>query len=138
VAGEERQGTGLMQRFEDIRAWQEARKLTKQIYELTATDPFAQDRCLRDQLVRAAISSMTQIAEGSCANSEREFARLLQAAQRSLARLQSLLYTALDLGYFGPDALRKQYEQAARTSAFTGDMLSHLEHDTRIGTTAED
>jgi four helix bundle protein len=119
-----------MQRFEDIRAWQAARKLTKQIYELTATEPFAQDRELRDQLVQAAISSMTQIAEGSCCDSEGEFACFLQPAQRSLARLQSLLYTALDLGYIGPDALRNHYEQAARTKTIIGDLFSHLACDT--------
>jgi four helix bundle protein len=115
-----------MQRFEDIRAWQAARKLTKQIYDLTATAPLAQDRDLRDQLLQAAISSMTQIAEGSCCDSEEDFACFLQAAQRSLARLQSLLYTALDLGYIGPDALRNHYEQAARTKTIIDDLFSHL------------
>jgi four helix bundle protein len=119
-----------MQRFEDIKAWQEARKLTQRVYELTATDQFAQDHGLRDQLVGAAISSMTQIAEGSCCSSEEEFTRTLQTAQRFLVKVQSPLYKALDLGYIGPDALRNHYEQAARTKAQLADSSSKLERGT--------
>lgn len=119
-----------MQRFEDIRAWQEARKLTKRVYELTAADQFAKDHGLRDQLAGAAVSSMTQIAEGSCCSSEAEFARFLEAAQQSVAVVQSLLYTALDLGYIGPDLLRDHYEQAARTKALIGALRSGLERGT--------
>jgi four helix bundle protein len=119
-----------MQRFEDIRAWQEARKLTKSVYELTATDQFAKDHELRDQLVGAAISSMTQIAEGSCCSSEVEFARRLETAQQTLAKVQSLLYTALDLGYIGPDVLRSHYEQAARTKTLIRALSSDLERGT--------
>ena len=119
-----------MQRFEDLWAWQEARKLTKRLYELSAADQFVKEHLLRDQLVGAAISSMTQIAEGSCCSSEEDLARYLETAQQSLARVQSLLYTALDLGYVGPDVLRDHYEQAARAKALLGDLSSDPEHGT--------
>ena len=116
-----------MQRFEDIRAWQESRKLTKYVCELTASDRFSEEHELRTQLVRAAISSMTQIAAGACCDSESEFAHHLARAQRAVSRLQSLLYTALDLGHIGPDVLRTSYEEAARTKTLIGDLRAQLE-----------
>ena len=116
-----------MQRFEDIRAWQEARKLTKRVYELSAADPFVKEHLLRDQLVGAALSSMTLIAAGSCCSSEEDLFRKLESAQQSLVKVQSLLYTALDLGYIGPDVLRDHYEQADRTRALIDDLCMDLQ-----------
>jgi four helix bundle protein len=119
-----------MQRFEDIRAWQETRKLTKFVCELTASGRFSEEHELRTQLVRAAISGMTEIAAGACCDSEIEFAHHLERAQRSMSRLQSLLYTALDLGYIEPDVLRTSYEQAARTKTTIGDLRASLGRST--------
>jgi four helix bundle protein len=116
-----------MQRFEDVRAWQEARKLTKYVFELTASDPIRQEHELRKRLVRATVTGMTEIAAGACCDSEIEFVRHLERAQRSISRLQSLLYTALDLGYIGPDVLRISYEKAARTKTTIDDLRAELE-----------
>ena len=54
----------LIERFEDIKAWQEARQLTRGIYRLTDVGGFARDFGLRDQIRRASVSAMTNIAEG--------------------------------------------------------------------------
>ena len=64
-------------RFEDIQGWQEARKLVKMVYKLTNSGIFAKDFGLRDQIQRAAVSSMTNIAEGFDCESKAEFARFL-------------------------------------------------------------
>ena len=72
-----------IERFEDIIAWQEARKLTKDIYSVTRQDPFAHDFGLRDQIQRASVSSMTNIAEGFDCESKAEFGRFLGIARRS-------------------------------------------------------
>ena len=75
-----------MQRFEDLRAWQEARKLTNRLYELSAADQFVKEHLLRDQLVGASLSSMTLIAAGSCCSSDKDFSRRLETAQQSLTK----------------------------------------------------
>lgn len=67
----------MLERFEDILAWQEARKLTQQIYALTESGAISKDFGLRDQIPRAAVSSMTNIAEGFDCDSKAEFARFL-------------------------------------------------------------
>ena len=98
----------LIERFEDIRAWQEARKLTQQIYALTRNDAFAKDFGLRDQIQRAAVSTMANIAEGFDCDSKVEFGRFLGIARRSTVEVQSLLYTSLDVGYITKEVFQEQ------------------------------
>jgi len=81
----------LIERFEDIRAWQEARILTQQIYGLTRTGQLSKDYGLRDQIQRAAVSVMANIAEGFDCDSHKEFARFLGIARRSAVEVRSLL-----------------------------------------------
>lgn len=89
----------LIKKFEDIIAWQEARKLVTNVYRLTGSGAIAKDFGMRDQLQRASISAMTNIAEGFDCESKLEFARFLGIACRSAVEVQSLLYAALDIGY---------------------------------------
>src|SRR4030067_640056 len=88
-----------IRRFEDIQAWQEARSLVKQIYALTESGAFSKDFGLRNQLRRASVSVMANIAEGFDCDSNLDFARFLGIARRSAVEVQSLLYAALDVGY---------------------------------------
>jgi four helix bundle protein len=73
-----------IQRFEDIIAWQKARQLTKAIYAVTRQEPFARDFGLRDQIQRAAVSIMSNIAEGFERMSSAEFHRFLLIIQSIL------------------------------------------------------
>jgi four helix bundle protein len=84
-------------RFEDLIAWQEARSLIKSIYQLTGGGAFAKDYGMRDQIQRASVSVMTNIAEGFDCESTADFARFLGIARRSAVEVQSLLYAALIL-----------------------------------------
>ena len=120
----------LIQRFEDIHAWQEARKLTQQIYILTDTGSFAKDFSLRDQIRRASVSVMSNIAEGFDCDSKKEFARFLGIARRSIVEVQSLLYTALDIGYITEDIFKVHYEQAEKTKALAGGFKRAIEKRT--------
>ena len=86
----------MIQRFEDIQAWQEARKLVKMIYALTSKDLFSKDYGMRDQIQRASVSTMANIAEGFDCESKLEFARFLGIARRSAVEVQSILYATLD------------------------------------------
>jgi len=104
-----------IKRFEEIQAWQEARALTNQIYQLTSKGAFAKDFGLRDQIQRATISIMANIAEGFDCDSSVEFGRFLGYARRSTVEVQSLLYAANDLGYIDEKIFRECLDQAAKT-----------------------
>jgi len=109
-----------IRRFEDIQAWQEARKLVKMIYVLTDEGKFAKDFGLRDQIRRASVSIMANIAEGFDCDSQVEFARFLGIARRSAVEVQSLLYAALDIGYINQDEFKAHHTQADKAKALTG------------------
>jgi four helix bundle protein len=116
----------LAQRFEDIPAWQEARKLTRQIHALTAAASFDGHLGLGDQLRSAAASSMVSIAAGPSCATRQALAECLQDARRSVVKVQSLLYIALDVGCVSTEAFRTQYEQAARVAALVSELEQSL------------
>ena len=86
-------------RFEDLIAWQKARRLTQEIYRVTSESAFASDRALKDQIRRASVSIMANIAEGFERGRRREFHQFLSTAKASCAEVRSHLYVALDAGY---------------------------------------
>ena len=116
----------LIKKFEDIHAWQEARKLTQQIYTMTSASPLAKDFGLRDQIQRAAVSVMTNIAEGFDCESNAEFARFLGIARRSAVEVQSLLYTIMDIGYIPKSEFEAQFAQVEKTKALIGGLKHSL------------
>ena len=85
--------------FEEIEAWQNARQLTKEIYKISDENRFSKDWPLRDQIRRACISIMSNIAEGFDSGFKGEFLRFLNIAKRSASEVQSQLYVALDQEY---------------------------------------
>jgi four helix bundle protein len=101
-------------KFEELYAWQEARKLVKAVYKITSDGAFAKDYGLRDQIQRASVSVMTNIAEGFDCESTAEFARFLGIARRSAVEVQSLLYAALDVEHIKEDIFEPFYEQAKK------------------------
>ena len=109
-------------KFEDLIAWQEARKLVSMIYKITSDGLFSKDFGLKDQIQRAAVSSMTNIAEGFDNESTVEFARFLGMARRSSVEVQSLLYAALDINYIKEETFKTHYEQARKTQAIIGGL----------------
>lgn len=115
-----------IRRFEEIQAWQEARVLTKQIYQLTSKGSFAKDFGLRDQIQRATISIMANIAEGFDCDSNVEFARFLGYARRSVVEVQSLLYAAHDLDYINDENFRECLDQAKKTKGLIGGFIHFL------------
>lgn len=116
----------LIRKFEDIVAWQEARKLVRMVYKVARTGELKKDFGLRDQMQRAAVSSMTNIAEGFDCESNVEFARFLVIARRSSVEVQSLLYAALDVGYINQDTLKTYYEQAFKTKGLINALKRSL------------
>ena len=103
-------------RFEDIQAWQRARELVNDIYTITAVNPFAKDFGLRDQLRRAAVSIMLNIAEGFARRTNKEFSQFLVNAHGSAAEVQAALYIALDQGYINKDKFDEHYDKTGEIS----------------------
>ncbi|MBI5935626.1 MAG: four helix bundle protein [Chloroflexi bacterium] len=87
---------------------------------------FARDFGLRDQIQRAAVSVMTNIAEGFDCDSQIEFARFLGYSRRSAVEMQSLLYAALDIGYINKTTFDTEYQQAEKTKAIIGGLKTSL------------
>jgi four helix bundle protein len=116
----------LIKKFEDILAWQEARKLVKEIYQITRAGAFSKDFGLRDQVQRAAVSVMANIAEGFDCESHVEFARFLGIARRSSVEVESLLYAALDIGYINNETFKIECAQADKTKALIGGLKKSL------------
>jgi len=116
----------LIERFEDIQGWQEARKLVKMVYVLTAKDAFAKDFGMKDQIRRASVSVMANIAEGFDCESDVEFARFLGIARRSAVEVQSLLYAAFDVNYISQEEFDLHYEQARKAKALVGGFKRSL------------
>ena len=113
-------------RFEDIEAWQLARELTRKVYALTKHQPFSKDYSLKDQIRKAAGSSMHNIAEGFDAETTPEFLRFLSYAQRSCTEVQSELYVALDENYIDEAEFKTTYELAGRTRAAIRGFINYL------------
>ncbi len=109
-------------RFEDLIAWQEARILVQLAYKVTSEGTFAKDFEMRDQLRAAALSAMTNIAEGFDNESSVEFARFLGMARRSAVEVQSLCYAALDVNHLTEKDFQICYNQAKKTQAIIGGL----------------
>ena len=116
----------MIQRFEDMQAWQEARKLVKMTYSITNKELFSRDFGMRDQIRRASVSVMANTTEGFDCESKVEFARFLGIARRSAVEVQSLLYAALDTKYIDQEEFEIHYEQARKAKALIGGFKHSL------------
>ena len=89
----------IVNRFEDLEAWKMARQLSRAVYQCTRSRAFDDDRDLRKQLRRAAVSVMSNIAEGFDRGTRTEFLYFLRIAKGSVGEIQSQLFVALDENY---------------------------------------
>src|ERR1051325_5404568 len=109
-----------VERFEDLIAWQKARALTRDIYHVTGQGGFSKDFGLKDQIRRAAVSIMSNIAEGFERGKPSEFHQFLSVAKASCAELRSQLYVALDAEYIGEDSFNQLMQRAVEVGRIIG------------------
>ncbi|MBT3234243.1 MAG: four helix bundle protein [Calditrichaeota bacterium] len=121
------------QRFEDIEAWQKARELTKQIYALSNDGQSARDFGLRDQIRRASVSIMSNIAEGFGRGGNKEFAQFLSTAKGSASEVQAQLYVALDANYINQEQFQHLYDLTQSTGNMIGGLIRYLSKSDRRG-----
>lgn len=112
--------------FEEIQAWQKAYQVTLDVYPITENGSFARDFGLRDQIRRASVSIMANIAEGHGRRSNTEFANLLNIARGSAHETQSHLHIAMGLGYIEKPNFDDLYEALADVSRMTLALAKYL------------
>ncbi len=117
---------GRIERFEDLIAWQKARVLTKEVYELTRKQPFANDFGLCGQIQRAVVSIMSNIAEGFERGGRAEFHQFLVVAKASCAEVRSILYIALNIGYINSEDFNKVNDLALEVGRIIGGMRASV------------
>ena len=114
------------ERFEEIVAWQKAYEVTLDIYRITNAPSFAKDFGLKDQIRRAAVSVMANIAEGHGRKSNSEFANFLNIARGSAAEVQSHLHVAVGLRYIDQTDFERLYALLTEVSRMTLALARYL------------
>lgn len=120
--------------FEEIDAWQKARELVKKVYAITKERAFSQDYGLKDQIRRASISAMANIAEGYERDGTREFIQFLSIAKGSTGEVKSHLYAALDQEYITPADFETLSSLAAETGSMIAGLMAYLNRSGLKGT----
>ena len=117
---------GMIRKFEDIEAWQKAMELTRQIYTLSGSGQFARDFGLRDQIRRASVSIMSNIAEGFGRGGNREFIQFLSTAKGSASGVQAQLYVALDANHINGEQFQSLYALTQSVGNMIGGLIRYL------------
>ena len=115
-----------LDRFEDLDVWQAARHLADGIHMLSRQGPFRQDQGFRDQIRRAAVSVVSNIAEGFERRSNGQFAHFLDIAAGSAGEVRAQLYLALDFGYLDEPRFRELFDEATRISRMLAKLMQYL------------
>jgi|SRR3989338_9868133 len=113
----------VIKKFEEIISWQKARELNLLIYSLFNN---CKDFSFRDQIQRACVSIMNNIAEGFERGGNKEFRNYLYIAKASCAEVRSMLYLALDLGYIKKEEFVKTYGLSIDISSLLSGFIKTL------------
>jgi four helix bundle protein len=117
-----------IERFEDIETWKEARDLVTVVYKIFSG---IKDYGFRDQLQRASVSIMSNIAEGFDRGTNKEFIQFLVIARGSVSEVRSLLYTALDIGYVEQSDFNDLRERCQKISNLLNGFIRYLKNSDR-------
>jgi four helix bundle protein len=121
-----------IERFEDIKAWQAARELVSAVYRISGRGKFQKDFGLRDQIQRASVSVMANIAEGFERGSDKEFHRFLYIAKGSAGEVRSHLFVAQDLGYVTSDEFDELRAKAEDVAKALSGFITYLDSKNRM------
>jgi len=120
-------------RFEDIEAWQSARRLTRELYAISQRGRFSKDYGLGGQLRRAAVSILSNIAEGFERDGTGEFIQFLAMAKGSVGEVRAQLYVALDQAYIDQGTFGALDGLACETSRMLAGLMRYLRHSSVKG-----
>src|SRR5438067_4928233 len=117
-----------IRKFEDIESWKRVRKLANEIYNVTAVGRFTRDFGLRDQIRRAALSIMLNIAEGFERGGDKEFLQFLSVAKGSCGETRAQLYVALDQAYISVAEFESLFKSTMEVSQLISGLTRYLHH----------
>jgi four helix bundle protein len=120
--------------FEDLSVWKLSRELTNRIYKITADGGFSRDFGLRDQIRRASVSIMSNIAEGFERGGNQEFTQFLSIAKGSCGEVRSQLYVAMDQDYIDRKACEQLIEDFKKLSIMINNFMEYLKSSSYKGT----
>jgi len=115
-----------VKRFEDLEVWKEARRLTYEIYQLTKRENFCKDFALCGQIQRAAISIMSNIAEGFERGGNQELSQFLYIAKGSCGEVRSQIYVAVDQRYVDQEKAERLTNSFNRLSSMISNLITYL------------
>ena len=116
----------MIRNFEDLEAWKIGRKLTKAIYPLTRKVDFSKDFGLSDQIRRASVSVMTNVAEGFERGSNKDFVKFLFISRGSAGEVRSLLYVAQDQGYINEKEFKSAHDLCMQAARIIWGLIKNL------------
>lgn len=119
--------------FRELKCWQEARALAKDVYALTSAGPFAKDYGLKDQVQRAVVSIGSNVAEGFERDSNAELVKFIGYAKGSAGEVISQLHTAYDVGFISEDTLLTLTERLRRLGAMLAKFRATLKSSSHKG-----
>jgi len=115
-----------IERFEDLKAWKLARLLANRIYDFTVIGEFSRDFGLRDQMRKAAVSIVSNIAEGFERDGDKEFIQFLFVAKGSCGELRAQLYIARDRQYVTDTEFSELFGSALEVSRMISGLIKYL------------
>ena len=118
--------------FEELIIWQESRKFTNKIYNLTRGFPQEELYGLTSQIRRAAVSVMSNIAEGFDRRTTKEFINFLVIARASVSEVQNDLYISLDLNYINKESFQTAYKHAQKIAKLINGLITYLKTQSEI------
>lgn len=124
---------GTRTKFEDIEAWQKARELTNAVYCCSGKGAFAKDFGLRDQIRRATVSVVSNIAEGFERGGSAEFLQFLAIAKGSAGEVEAQLYVAFDQGYINQEQFDSIKSTASSTKKLIAGFMNYLKRSNLKG-----
>lgn len=122
-----------IERFEEIEAWRLARRATNRVYDITCTEPFCRDYALVNQIRRASVSVMSNIAEGFEREGNKEFLQFLAIAKGSCGEVRSQLYIAADRNYIDTGTFEEIAKLLIETSKTISGFMKYLQGTTERG-----
>jgi len=120
-----------MKRFEEMKVWLSARALVRSIYAVSRTPLFVKDYGLCNQIQRAAVSIVSNIAEGAESQSNSSFCRFLYSARASAAEVRTQLYLALDLNYISDADCARLVSQSESISRQITGFINYLRNSSK-------
>jgi len=125
-------------RFEDIESWKTARQLTNSVYAHTNQTGFSRDFGLRDQIRRASVSVMSNIAEGFESRTDVQFINFLGMARASAGEVRAQLYIALDQKYISEEQFKETFALAQTCARQISNFMKYLEANPRPRRVSDD